>query len=50
MYADSIQPIKTWLFVGCYCKAHTGWSGAIVLTSPLVGYEHMDITADLRQV
>ena len=50
MHADSMQLIKTWLLVRCNCKIHALWSGAIVLTSPLVGYEHRDITAHLRQL
>ena len=50
MHADSMQLIKTWLLVSCNCKMHPWWSGAIVLTCPLVGYDHRDITAGLRQV
>ena len=50
MHADSMQLIKKWLLVRYNCKIHAWWSGAIVPTSPLVGYEHRDITAGLRQV
>ena len=47
MHAESKQIIKTWLWQGA---AVTYMSGAIVLTSPLVKYEHRVITVCLRQV
>ena len=49
VHADSMRLIKTWLLVMCNYKIHPRWSCAIVLTSQLVGYEHRDISAGLRQ-
>ena len=50
MHVDSKQIIKAWLLVRCNCKIYIWWSGAIVLTSPLVKYKHRGITMCLRQV
>ena len=45
MHADSLQLIKTWLLLRCICNIHALLSGAIVLTSLLVGYKHRDGSA-----
>ena len=50
MHAVCKHIIKAWLLARCNCNIHISWSDFIVLTSPLVKYEHRAITVCLKQV